>query len=106
MSAAPDRKVMQVTLVDGIYKLGVCEVVRGQQVQWIGYDNHELLIWVPDDRIFAGLTREPESAGATIADDAPLTGEKGVHYTVYDVDARVYVEGNSHPVMIIKPKPE
>ena len=68
--AAPSRKVMQVALVDGIYKLGVCEVFQGQEVQWIGHNDHALIIWVPDDSIFVGMTREPESAGAKIADDA------------------------------------
>ena len=105
-ASASSRKVMQVTLMEGVHKLGVCEVVRGQEVQWIGYDDHPLLIWVPDDRIFVGTTREPESSGAMIAEDAPLTGEEGIHYTVYDTTAGVYVVGNSHPVMIIKEKPE
>ena len=79
--------------------VGLCVVEQGQMVKWGAPEGHTISVWFPHEGIFATTT--PDPAGATVLPDAaPL--DTPIAYCIYDHTDGVFIEGNSHPLLIIK----
>ena len=84
---------------DGVLAAERVEVTQGQTVRWDAPEGHVVSVWFPRSGVFE--TQTPDPSGAMVDPDAGPT-DVDVEYCIYDHTDHAFVEGGSHPVMLIK----
>ncbi len=81
-------------------RVGGCCVSRGDEVVWDAGETH-ITVWFPQPDVFpkSDVDIRGGTGSLTVKEDAPLGT---YYYAIYCHDTRCFLEGNSHPVMIVK----
>lgn len=92
-------KLVAIELRPPGHKAGLCVVKLGEVVTW----PPGLKVWFPRGGIFEPDTQHPDVGGAQVARDlSDDLFDTPIEYCIYDKEQHVFVEGNSHPALIIK----
>jgi hypothetical protein len=85
------------------YRVQECHAYAGDEVEWDAGDLH-ITIWFPQAGLMSSATLDIDSGTGTL--EVQSGAEPGTYsYAVYCHDTGEFLEGNSHPVMIIEPGP-
>ncbi|MBD3348179.1 MAG: hypothetical protein GF400_03150 [Candidatus Eisenbacteria bacterium] len=94
------KTVALVEAKEGTGRVAECQVKRGDEVVWDAGGTH-ITVWFPQRGVFpkSGIDIRSGKGSLTVKEDAP---EGTYHYAIYCHDTKRFLEGNSHPVMIVK----
>jgi len=88
---------------NGVQRVSACHAKRGDEVVWDAGKTH-ITVWFPQPGILSksNVDIRGGTGSLTVKEDAPAGT---YHYAIYCHDTKSFLEGDSHPVMIVKEWP-